>query len=641
MSMSMIQKVAHRIQEARRRTGTTGSDSSIISSSEQPPVSYSNSPAGGQVDSQGFCVVDETERTDLEQVTEDLFGDFDYENEREEPKHKPLKQEPKRPWREASKDVYEQQLEILQEQLTSTLIEKQTLESEFQKHRRQSQKEVEDLSKKVKDLSGRLSAHRGSSDSVGGGSSTYAGGLQVSTSAEGYQEVTMSSSEDNSSTGTSTGTRSNSIKKGFIQTTKYWVYEILADFTEDPGCLEGPPPEDPPLAYKKLKDNVQRFMLSIKPWRETAQHTQDILQWKHIAESLVIFLLYMYCVWSGWVITVALLVAIFKLSVNYLHASGLAEQFGFPYPYKPQPTEVPGLANKIQLVKKVAQTAQNASSDVSDALEKTQNLLLWHQPEATRRLFFFICAACVASLFLSNSYMLTLVGLFVGFKLFIIDNIYRKYPKVQEKYDTVHRLWKTLPTDAELYKRQSLTEEEFHSQSIESVSSDGSSSTQPSGHAGDHAFSQRFALPSGEHPLPSWDSGKRCSIMDRDKPLSLTRSGRLYMTQNYLCFERMSHALRDSDRISIPLVDVVLVKKAKPFAVLPGSGMSIEITCSNRKKYLFSAILGRDQVCRNILDQGMVLGLSWGSDITRVAPSKTTSPEKGGASLLAKDLQSF
>lgn len=53
---------------------------------------------------------------------------------------------------------------------------------------------------------------------------------------------------------------------------------------------------------------------------------------------------------------------------------------------------------------------------------------------------------------------------------------------------------------------------------------------------------------------------------------------------SYLCFERMTHALRDSARISIPLEKVVMVKKAKPFAVLPGSGMSIEITCSNRKK---------------------------------------------------------
>ncbi len=68
--------------------------------------------------------------------------------------------------------------------------------ADFQKHRRQSQREVEDLSKKVKDLTGRLTAHRGSSDYVGGGSSTYAGGsLQVSTSSEGYQEVSMAPSD--------------------------------------------------------------------------------------------------------------------------------------------------------------------------------------------------------------------------------------------------------------------------------------------------------------------------------------------------------------------------------------------------------------------------------------------------------------
>ena len=36
--------------------------------------------------------------------------------------------------------------------------------------------------------------------------------------------------------------------------------------------------------------------------------------------------------------------------------------------------------------------------------------------------------------------------------------------QVQDKYDTVHRIWKTLPTDAELYRRQSLTEEELVSE---------------------------------------------------------------------------------------------------------------------------------------------------------------------------------
>ncbi len=121
--MSVIQKMANRIQ-ARRR----GTDSSIPStSSEQTSVSYS---ATGLVENQDYLVVDETDSSDqhssdLQQVTEDLFGDFDYESE--EPRHKPIIQK-KKPWQEASKDVYEQQLELLQEQLTSTLMEKQAVE---------------------------------------------------------------------------------------------------------------------------------------------------------------------------------------------------------------------------------------------------------------------------------------------------------------------------------------------------------------------------------------------------------------------------------------------------------------------------------------------------------------------------------
>ena len=54
------------------------------------------------------------------------------------------------------------------------------------------------------------------------------------------------------------------------------------------------------------------------------------------------------------------------------------------------------------------------------------------------------------------------VGLVLGIKLFIIDNVYRKYPKVKEKYDGVAKLWRSLPTNAELSQRQSLTEEQIH-----------------------------------------------------------------------------------------------------------------------------------------------------------------------------------
>ena len=45
--------------------------------------------------------------------------------------------------------------------------------------------------------------------------------------------------------------------------------------------------------------------------------------------------------------------------------------------------------------------------------------------------------------------------------MFIVDNIYRKYPKVKAKYDGVAKMWDSLPTNAELFQRQSLTEEEM------------------------------------------------------------------------------------------------------------------------------------------------------------------------------------
>ena len=101
------------------------------------------------------------------------------------------------------------------------------------------------------------------------------------------------------------------------------------------------------------------------------------------------------------------------------------------------------------------------------------------------------------------------IGIGAGIKLFIIDNVYRKYPKVKKrkyflssslfslqynimwciffffrnsrfykfywfkfgisfswlkvkaKYDTVAQLWKELPTNEELVRRQALTEEQL------------------------------------------------------------------------------------------------------------------------------------------------------------------------------------
>ena len=41
----------------------------------------------------------------------------------------------------------------------------------------------------------------------------------------------------------------------------------------------------------------------------------------------------------------------------------------------------------------------------------------------------------------------------MGVKIFIINYIYNKYPRLKKKYDNTHRLWLTLPTDVQYDKK--------------------------------------------------------------------------------------------------------------------------------------------------------------------------------------------
>uniref|UniRef100_A0A1X7VTC5 GRAM domain-containing protein n=1 Tax=Amphimedon queenslandica TaxID=400682 RepID=A0A1X7VTC5_AMPQE len=208
------------------------------------------------------------------------------------------------------------------------------------------------------------------------------------------------------------------------------------------------------------------------------------------------------------------------------------------------------------------------------------------------------------------------LSLGIGFKLFIIDNIYRKYPNVKKKYDGLARMWRSLPTHKDVITLQSMTEDEIreHCQSGSELSSLTSSSSILS--IKDTSFCERFQLSFEETPLESWRSGKRCTLLDKDHPLTGSKQGRIFLTHSFLCFERSPRPNDSADRFTISLGDISKICKAKPFAVLPGSGMSIEVTVKGREKpYLFGAILHHDQAYLSICDQAMIIGLPWGSDL--------------------------
>ena len=76
----------------------------------------------------------------------------------------------------------------------------------------------------------------------------------------------------------------------------------------------------------------------------------------------------------------------------------------------------------------------------------------------------------------------------------------------------------------------------------------------------DTSFCSRFNLPLGEVPFTDWQGGRRCSLMDRERPLMGSKGGRLFLTYSFLCFERSSKT-RDPDRMLLSLMDITDIVK--------------------------------------------------------------------------------
>lgn len=59
----------------------------------------------------------------------------------------------------------------------------------------------------------------------------------------------------------------------------------------------------------------------------------------------------------------------------------------------------------------------------------------------------------LASILLHSSQIFTLIGVYLGIKFFVLDYVFYRYPRIRQKYDSTSRLWDTLPTDADLERR--------------------------------------------------------------------------------------------------------------------------------------------------------------------------------------------
>ncbi|XP_033647620.1 GRAM domain-containing protein 4-like [Asterias rubens] len=496
-------------------------------------------------------------------------------------------------WDGTEKEIYETQLRTLQEQLVDSMIENQTLAGELKKFKSnsdmtrllqmldQEKDKSEKLGQECEELHQQLENVERRSYSL----------------EESPSSVELAEEADTTDFPTILDTKSSRVYRLQEWLTNK-VYEVIADFTEEPDDEKtGENGEGEELAVKKLKANIKRFKAGYQPIVQWFKAIDSLFNWKSIPGTFLAFALYMYAISRGWLITLVFGLALWHLTKMYLISKGFDIKFSLlPYPEEEEKSEVDkqlGLSDKFQLVLFVARRVQNYMGTIADGLEKLQNLLSWGSPEATQKLYTGLLCAFMVSIILPVEWFLISAGMYMGFKIFITNNIFRKFPRVKAKYDSAYILWQSLPTNWQKDRRRTLEKRKKYV--IPSVVTETS---QTEGH---EDFTAMFSLPTEEVPLPGWHAGKRCTQIVRDKTVCF-KNGRLYLTRSFLCFERARKNMEKT--IVIPLADIIKIEKAKPFFLLPGHGMSIEIQVAlEDKPFVFGAILNRDEVFAVILRQ--------------------------------------
>lgn len=510
-------------------------------------------------------------------------------------------------------EVFEEHLRHLEEQLVTLTIENQNLVSELQGYKnkeslgrlkteidieRTRYKRLEDKYKQLQVDYDNQSVH--SSDSV-------QGWVDVSIKTGKGKKVKQSQEYESPKS-----KRFERLWKRIIES----IYTFVDDFTVEPE-IQSENQEEPPLTVKQLKENLNRFKTDLKPFLDTAAGIQQLLAWRTPSYTLLMFLVYLVSVWNGCLMSVILFCLFFRMIISYLNYLGFQVKFNFFQPVeelKSKEDDNLGLSDKFNLVILVARKVQNGLGTAADSLEKIQSLLSWRTP-VTRKLFTMLTIGFIFSLTTSISDYSHYIGISMGIKVFIINYFYNKYPRLKKKYNSSYKTWQQLPTTAQYEKH--FVKSEINQYLLTDKSSEDTEAPSESKKIKDtdKEFCQLFSLPNSECPVIGWQGGKRCSLINKDKSvLSAFKNGRLYLTRSFLCFERTRTPSKKN--IVIPLADITALAKAKPYSILPGSGMSIEVKVVGDKVFMFGAIVYRDEVYDSILQAGLDQLLPWATGVS-------------------------
>ncbi|GMT21963.1 hypothetical protein PFISCL1PPCAC_13260, partial [Pristionchus fissidentatus] len=371
------------------------------------------------------------------------------------------------------------------------------------------------------------------------------------------------------------------------------------------------------LSVVQLRRDLKRLMAASRPFAEAAAGCIDLLLWVDPMTSLLLTLVYMYSVCTGYLWPLLLTLLIIQLTFNYFKAVRNIDIGIMLLPRRE--VRLPSIEmSSGQLLIDVAKVSQWTVKIAADIMEKCESLVTWKRPSVTFPFFLLCIYWLLWSLCFSVETCLTACALAFGVRLFVTTYLFHKFPRLRYRLDTFGYFYRNLPVKSgELLERpQSLDSRTFPSflslarendDDCEDSDSDDDidplDSISPTAPAA--SIAAMDSLPHEECDLIDDVIAHRECVMIEKGSMRVSVSGTLHLTPQALIFR--AHK-REHERVII-LDQISVIRKvngARPLAIILGWRRGLEVEMADRERISFIGIARRYEFFES-LRQGISL----------------------------------
>ncbi|KRX97390.1 GRAM domain-containing protein 4 [Trichinella pseudospiralis] len=399
-----------------------------------------------------------------------------------------------------------------------------------------------------------------------------------------------------------------SLWKRFLANVLIFVAEILEclSHTNETVPVEKANVRTPLNLFEYLNRNVRRCYDECQPYLETFLGLRDLFLWRNPLSTLLLFwareITFLYCIYRGCLISVFLFLILFQMLLNYFnHCCGIS----FGINILPRRHCIKNISESIpqgsQLISEVARQVQLYLHYGAETLEKFKNLLTWENPNLTFRFCLIVIFYFVLSILLTTSQFLTFLGFGIAGKLFIMQYLYFRFPRLRHQLDLIVWFYDRLPSHVAIRSAD--------------VNMQGSSSTHKvdvnnATIGSNHIQDQNLYTLKNNNGKCAW----HCVLLDKQKRFPyVVGTGRMYISKRHICFDYVPVRSTKSTSFSIEFGKILTITKGRLVKYFSfNDGMAIEVyTVGRQKPYVFAGIVDRDDCMQYLLAAAAEAGFRW------------------------------